>query len=153
MIERDAAWLAGYIDGDGCVSICRRERNSTYRQPELVIDSCDRELLDHVKELVGGYITPKSNRSSVGRQGWHWQVRGGKKVIPILEQVAPYLHCNDKKNRAELLISDWKICTPKNGFYTEETSKAKLELERKILSIGSSRKSRFRIDVKTAGLA
>ena len=144
MKETDAAWLAGYIDGDGCICLSKRWSKSA-RSPELAADSCDIELLERVKALAGGYINKKSNRKVAShREGWHWRLHGSLQVVAVLKQLLPYLTCADKAARAKMLVEEWASCTPRNGCYTIAMLAAKDDFEKRFLSIGFRRGIRSR---------
>lgn len=155
MKDIDAAWLAGYIDGDGCISLCasrNRHGNVGRRIPHVAVDSCDIELLERVKSLVGaGHIVQKASRtkSPHHRPAWHWKIRNGPKVLALLREIAPYLRCVDKKRRAELLIDRWESCTSRNGWYTPEQSAMKTKFEEDFLAIGHRRGIRERLGTLT----
>ena len=140
MKETDAAWLAGYIDGDGCITIGGTGRR--YRSLLLVIDSTDIELLHHVMEIAGGYLQKKKVYKSHHRQGWTWRLLGGSNITAILTAVYPHLRCAFKKERARMVIEEWAACTPRNGHYTEDIRVRKVEFERKFLVLGEGRGKR-----------
>lgn len=55
----DAAYIAGFIDGEGTISLSRKHRGDN-RQLVISISNTERELLDYVKHAVGaGRITNK----------------------------------------------------------------------------------------------
>lgn len=41
-------------------------------------------------------------------------------VIQLLNNIEPYLVVQSKKNRAQLIIHEYKKLTPRNGKYTKE---------------------------------
>ncbi|WP_289281809.1 MULTISPECIES: LAGLIDADG family homing endonuclease [unclassified Methylophaga] len=57
----DAAYIAGLIDGEGTVTLCRKHKNEN-RQLAVTISNTERELLDYVlARVVAGKITKKEN--------------------------------------------------------------------------------------------
>lgn len=142
--DTDAAWLAGYIDGDGCICLMKKSKRKA-RSPELVIDSCDIELLDRVKSLIGGRISAKKSYNPRGRAGFHWRLNGSVQVVEVLRQLLPYMGCKDKIDRARILVDGWAACTPRNGCYTLDHLEAKDRLEREFLAIGYRRGFRTRL--------
>jgi LAGLIDADG DNA endonuclease family protein len=139
----EAAWLAGYIDGDGCVSLTTRSGHAA-RSPEIAIDSCDRELIDRVQVLVGGYACTKKVYNERHRIAWHWRLHGSLQVVSVLRIILPFMCCADKIARAKLLVDEWAACTPRNGFYTAEMLASKDALEERFLAIGYRRGIRQR---------
>ena len=54
-----AAYIAGLIDGEGTVTLCRKHKNEN-RQLAVSISSTEKYLLEYVLEVVGtGKITTK----------------------------------------------------------------------------------------------
>jgi hypothetical protein len=97
MSETQAAWLAGYLDGDGSVALVKASRpgrkTPITRIPQVMLYSCDIELVDYAKSLVGGCIQRKSFSKSQRRQQFHWRLHGAGKTLALLERVFPYLRC------------------------------------------------------------
>ena len=137
----NAAWLAGYIDGDGCICLGSKP-GYAHRSPLLIIDSADRELLDHVASLVGGTLTIKKKYQAHHRQCWSWRLLGSNNVIFVLNELLPYLRCAFKAERARMLINEWRACTPRNGAYSAELAARKSEFQQRFLAIGTGRGKR-----------
>lgn len=81
------AWAAGFIDGEGCISVVRCTHKGVAReQVQLLLDvgQSKREPLDHLVELFGGRV--RSVR--LGAFGWRLY---GQKAGRVLEAVLPYL--------------------------------------------------------------
>ena len=143
MKPEEAAWLAGYMDGDGCVCLGSKSGRS-WRSPIIVIDSCDMELLDAARALVGGRLVVKRRYSDRHRQAWSLRLTGADDVISVLTALRPFMRCAAKCERADMLINEWRACTPKNGFYSEADRTAKARFEERFLAIGSDRGSSLR---------
>lgn len=93
------AYLAGIIDGEGCINIHRRrDENFSY---QLSITSIDVVLLEWVQGLVGGYIYGPSKGRNNKQYFYTWHANGllGKR---ILEALMPYLIT--KKEPASMFI-------------------------------------------------
>lgn len=126
MNELDIAYLAGFIDADGTISVARRKRRiGYYHEPYVSIANCDRPVLEWFRELIGkGTISNKykSNQNHNWRDQYDIKWRNDD-ALYVSGLCYPYLHI--KKDRAELLIEKWKLYTPRNGKYTEEMLKNK----------------------------
>ncbi len=153
MTPEEAAWLAGYIDGDGCVSLSNRS-GRVWRSPLLVIDSCDTELLDEVIRLAGGALIKKPSREAHHRQAWTWRLTGADNIIALLTKIEPYMRCRSKRDRAKMLINRWRECTPSNGFYSDDQRQRKADFEAQFLACGGGRGSRTRwVNLSGTGIA
>ena len=145
MNDKDAAWLAGYIDGDGTISLIAKSKHH-FRSPQISASCTDEEILLHIKSLIGGYIRPgplKKNCRSV----LQWHLAGANKVISVLIQIEPFLRCLVKKQRALLILENWSKVTKRNGCYDTKTIWAKHLFEKAFFNIGADRCIRQRIQV------
>jgi len=135
----DAAWAAGYIDGDGCICLYSNDRR--HKKLTISVDSTDTELIDEMLRLAGGTVVRKKRSKEHHRQAYTWRLYGSDKIISFLTQVEPFMRCTAKKERAQLIVREWRDLTPRNGFYTDELRALKDDFEERFLSIGSRRGS------------
>lgn len=122
MKETDIAYLAGYIDGDGSISI---QSNRGKYHPRVTISNNHRESLEWCRDLIGnGSISEKWPLKE------HWSISYDltwiyDTALLVAEMCCPYLKI--KKKRAKLL-GKWKSATPRNGYYTYDLRQQKLAL-------------------------
>jgi hypothetical protein len=93
--ETDAAWAAGFLDGEAYLGI-RRHRRDQYLNHSLVV-SVDQNVvdpLDKLQSLFGGAVWR-------GRGIWRWSATT-KNAFKALESTLPYLTV--KKEQAEVAI-------------------------------------------------
>jgi hypothetical protein len=106
--ETDRAWLAALVDGEGTVSIQRKEsyesraerganpRCQSQHVPFLAIGNNDRELLDRCVEITGyGTVLVKrepgvDSRGINSRRHYIWRLETDK-AIAVLRDIYPYL--------------------------------------------------------------
>ena len=152
MKENDAAWLAGYIDGDGCISLIRQSGRNGARKPIVAISSCDRELLEKARSIIGaGSLSVKGrSRNPAHRDCYHYQLHGSRQVLGLMRSILPFMGCADKIARAKMIVEEWEGCTPRNGCYTSEMLALKDSFERRFLAIGHRRGIRLRTSVPPA---
>jgi len=91
------AYLAGIIDGEGCIHINTRD-NQAYSY-QLSITSTDLILLDWIKEIFGGKIYGPFKGKSNKQYFYTWHAHGllGKQ---ILELTLPFLIIKNKSAQA-----------------------------------------------------
>lgn len=102
LIETDKAWLAGFIDGEGTITLfkCRGK----WLSPAIEIENTCKEALIWTKELLGygSDIRIHERKKSQDRKiVWYYNVFGVDNVGNILKVILPYLKV--KKKQAELL--------------------------------------------------
>jgi hypothetical protein len=103
MKETDLAWAAGFIDGEGCVSLIKRRNGSGYLyfQSNLNVPQIDKSPLLKLQSMFDGNIRaikPIGNR----RPSYVWTVHASK-CRNALQLMLPYLVV--KKRETELLLT------------------------------------------------
>ena len=98
------AWLAGFIDGDGCLGIYRQEGSPA---PRLAFTQKDRKILDHITDILEtGSVTERSERcrqaTTFGGAKAHQLAFGSGATREICKHVLPFLYT--KKVRARAIL-------------------------------------------------
>jgi hypothetical protein len=128
----EAAYIAGLVDGEGSITLTRKHKGDN-RQAALSIASTERCLLEYVLDRAGvGKITNKTTKSGY-KPAFTYSVYN-RQALDLIEQIQPYL-ISYKKQRADLLLSDYLRLTPRNGKYTEELKVERLRFESSFLAI------------------
>ncbi|HEY4498775.1 MAG TPA: LAGLIDADG family homing endonuclease [Candidatus Paceibacterota bacterium] len=121
--KEEAAYLAGIIDGEGTVTLTRRNRNDQ-RQLAVTVSSTDRHLLEYVLQIVGvGKITNKRMNRSNHSPAYTYQL-SNRQALSLLKQIAPFLRTY-KRDRARVVLDGYLKVTPRNGKYSTEMLGAK----------------------------
>lgn len=129
----DAAYIAGLVDGEGTVTLCRKHKNEN-RQLALSISNTERELLQYVLQRVGaGKITGKKTAKNHHTPSFTYAVYN-RQALKLLEQLNPYLRTY-KRQRAEVILIDYLRLTPRNGKYSRELLAARHAFEEELLAI------------------
>ena len=125
----DAAYLAGLIDGEGTITLSRRNRNK-YRALVVTVSNTELDILKYAQAITGvGKITNKRIVKPIHTPSFTYQV-ANRQALDILEQIAEHLRSH-KAARAHLVLQDYLHLTPRNGRYsTEQLAKRELFIER-----------------------
>ena len=124
---RDAAYIAGLIDGEGTITLSREHRNEN-RRLVVSIASTQRCLLEFVADRTGyGKITNKRTTSEPHTLSFAFRVTN-RQALELLRQVRPYLR-SYKAARAALALKHYLVLTPRNGQYTTGQTRARQEFE------------------------
>ena len=119
MTEIEKAYIAGIIDGEGSIMLQRFHTNQ-YPAPCVSIASTTIELLTWLKDtIVYGVIIKKKNYNPEKHKLSYSFVIKQNNAIKLLEDIYPYLIIESKRKRAEMIITQYKSLTPRNGRYTE----------------------------------
>ena len=104
MKRTDLAYVAGIVDGEGCIDIHHRTRPGhkyTEFTLRVAVTSTDLWLLQMLKMGFGGAIQERKRYSLHRKPCWNWVITR-KQAGEFLELILPYLHL--KKPQAELGI-------------------------------------------------
>ena len=91
--ERWLAYLAGYIDGEGCFR--------WHRSPSVSITNTFPHTLDEVRRTFGGSMRRRNPNAFSHRTTWCWEVHGPT-ALDTVQMVMPFLI--EKRRQAELLL-------------------------------------------------
>lgn len=98
------AWAAGFVDGEGCISITVRKPRRAQRTPQytaqLGVFNLDPAPLVKLHQMFGGTIYFRSRVSHLRAVG-EWRIKG-KNAAWALEQLRPFLIV--KREQAALAI-------------------------------------------------
>jgi hypothetical protein len=100
MSVSDAAWLAGFLDGEGSFQITLASRRVNF-DAAVSAANTHRDALERCRELAGGSICALGRSKSAWRQYYKWEIRG-KSVTSTLHAILPYLVI--KREQAEILM-------------------------------------------------
>jgi len=104
MKRTDLAYVAGIVDGEGCIDITHRTRPG-HNFPDFVLRvnvvSTDLWLCQMLKMGFGGRVGIKSEGTAHRMPCWYWVVER-KHAADFLKLIIPYMHL--KKPQAELGI-------------------------------------------------
>lgn len=98
----DAAWLAGFLDGEGSIMLHGRANSYAMR---LTATNTHRTTLDNIAEIAGvGAIVWRPIPRYPGRsRPIGWWLANGEAAESVLRQVQPYMRT--KRAQADLAIS------------------------------------------------
>jgi hypothetical protein len=134
-MERDieAAYAAGLFDGEGSLTLTRNHP-ARWPSPQVSVASNDHEVLDWLRARFGGVITTKKPRQPTHAISFDWKLTD-RRALAFLRSIRPYLQIHRKQRRADLLLTDYLACTPRNGRYSPAMATRKQELIRRFHSL------------------
>jgi len=135
MKRTDLAYVAGLIDGEGCITTSRQanKSGSVYHTIILHVEMADREPLEFAQTTLGGKIYHRGIRSNWGKPHWCWRA-SGEEVTRIIKPLLPYLILKRPQAVIALRIYDshpkFKHLTATERFLQEANAKALVELKK-----------------------
>lgn len=128
----EASYLAGIIDGEGTITLTRR---NVYKNRLLALTVSNNELplLKYITSITGvGKITQKNVYSENHAIAYTYQVYS-RQALALIKIISPFLRTY-KKKRAELVLKNYLKLTPRNGKYTPALLKKRAVFVDKFLS-------------------
>lgn len=109
--DQAAAYLAGIVDGEGCISICQLKNGPAageYRRV-ITIGMTDKEIIDLIAELYQrlniGFSRSERQPKAAGRKYvWTISIQSRKDIIRFAEQI-PIQHLAKQKALSAILTS------------------------------------------------
>ncbi len=104
----DVAWIAGFVDGEGCLTITRQRAKGSvlgeyiYYRPVLVIANNDKPSLDWIQtQLRVGHVATIRHGTDRWAPSYQYVV-GGFAALKVVRLISPYLRI--KCRQAALLL-------------------------------------------------
>ena len=101
--EAMRAWVAGIVDGEGCITILQTKSShseSLSFPPIVQVRMCDREPLDRLVDVVGSKIgkaqSPPSHATNNQRDSWQWKIVAAQ-AAQVIAEIYPFLTCKRKQ--------------------------------------------------------
>lgn len=114
MSDVDWAYLAGFIDADGCISLTQTPITGTVRF-QITVSQANKSILDYWQvKTQYGRVTPMSSPPGM----WQWQI-GKPECDGFLKGIYPYLLL--KKEEAAIAIR-YRATFDKNSRYSRVTT-------------------------------
>jgi hypothetical protein len=106
MKEKTKAYMAGMMDGDGCFSIFKTEREYSDYRPFVGFTNAYKPVCQWAVEHFGGTINQQKgfchHNGYYSKELFHWRLYGRNSVRNFLSSIIPYLR--EKKEQAILLL-------------------------------------------------
>lgn len=112
LTETSKAYIAGLVDGEGCITISINRKYSENRfsiQPSVTITNCDKPLLNSVVEELG-YGSIKDKTKHKGWKDSYSLVIPVNKICTFINLIRPYLRL--KLGQAEKILEYFNYHTP-----------------------------------------
>jgi len=104
--QTEKAYIAGIIDGEGCVTIAKRNTKRKngifcFYQCLVIIVNTDKKMLDFIANLYGGWINTNHRLKGNQKISYKW-VCAGDNMRKLLKDTLPYLRI--KKKQAKVIL-------------------------------------------------
>ncbi len=133
LAPRDVGYLAGLVDGEGTITLSRRNLNK-HRALVVTVSNTEMSILRHIQEITGvGKITNKRIAKANHTPSFTYQA-ANRQALDILKQTAEHLR-SYKADRARLALQDYTRLTPRNGRYSPSQLLERNQFNEKFLAL------------------
>ena len=87
--KEDLIWLAGFVDGEGCVSYVKRDKRPSFRF-EIRISNTDLPVLEWIHQRFGGYLYQLKPTHLNWNPCFQWWI-ADKRAKELYSELKPYL--------------------------------------------------------------
>lgn len=111
MIETDKAYIAGFIDGEGCIGIYQRHKGKDkgHYEPKVSIGQSNKEILEKILKMMdnlkSSYVSLSCKGTIGNRTKDYYQLNIFRlsSIKELLEEIYPYLIL--KQKQAEIMLN------------------------------------------------
>lgn len=125
---KEDSYAAGLFDGEGTVTLSKKESSSKFRHPVLSMTSTTYELVVFMQRQFGGHISEHTKKSKKHSKAWSWKV-SFKQAVDACKRLHPLLKEPEKVRRMKLIVENFEKVTVRNGRYTDKELSKKLQFE------------------------
>lgn len=133
--QTDLAYLAGIIDGEGCINISRITRNNSLEyKARFNVVSTDEVLIDWLQSHFKGYKYKRTThliKHPTWKIKYEWHLCFSKESVKLLKQIIPFLVIKGKQ--LEIVIEYLKTTLGKHGHKLTQETKDKRDILYNIL--------------------
>jgi hypothetical protein len=123
MKDVEIAYLAGIVDGEGCITISRSPRKDVEYTPmsfQVSVVNTNKGIIDWIYEKTNkvGNIYFNKSKNPKHKSSYRWTISGNQKAIKFLEGIEKYLVI--KKEQANVLIGGYIHLSENNRIALKE---------------------------------
>jgi hypothetical protein len=125
-------YIAGFLDGEGSVTLCRERKDAKFRMPMVTFSNNARCILEDIHKYLNlsGSLIQKTESRPNCKPSFTLNYRDNA-ALAVCRLLQDRVRHPSKKARMELLLTTYKLVTPRNGKYSTEILKRKLEFEKR----------------------
>ena len=107
MAEAEAAWLAGFFDGEGSLVAYSSPRSKYGKAWSLSVPNTNQDAVTRCQQITGaGSVLPRKGTAPAHyKPQWIWSVHSQRNIASILKQILPYLVI--KKQASTDFLNEW----------------------------------------------
>jgi hypothetical protein len=112
--QMTAAYAAGLIDGEGCISVAHRMERIYYPRVDVGMSIKGLPVLEALKKRYGGAINVTRQATEKWEGAHAWRIFG-EPLLRFLEEIEPHLILKKEQARHAISLQSMILRLPKNG--------------------------------------
>lgn len=129
-------YIAGFLDGEGSITLARDRKYAKFKSPMVSFSDNARGILEDIQASLPmrGSVISKTEARQNCSPSFTLQYKDNA-ALDLCALLQDKLRHPSKRARAQLLVAQYKSITPRNGKYTAEMAKMKLEFEERFAEL------------------
>jgi len=108
------AYLAGIIDGEGCITIGAGKRETCTNYNAIIcVQNTSKNLIDWIQSKIGGQVYLSKKETDKNKAAWMWRFTKKKDIELLLLAILPYLVV--KREQAKILLNFVRLSPSMNS--------------------------------------
>jgi hypothetical protein len=104
--EVNYEWLAGFIDGDGClIYFPFKRKNKVYYYPRIGICNNNKKVIKWLHQQIGGSFIKDRSKSKYRKRNFYRLLICGQQAKELLNKIENFLIL--KRQKAEDMLNNW----------------------------------------------
>lgn len=114
MSKAKFSYLAGILDGEGCITIGAGQKETCINYNAIVsVQNTSKKLIDWLQSKFGGQVYLSKKATEKTKPAWMWRLTQKKAIELLLLAVLPYLII--KQEQAKVLLSFVRLTPEANS--------------------------------------
>jgi len=127
-------YIAGFFDADGSI-LLSRVRKSAHKTVVIDFSNTDLSILEEIRDYLGGGVICKKRTYKPHHIPSYTLKFTYRKALDLAKKLLPYVRHTKRKAKLQLVVDRYLDVTPRNGKYSPEMLKARMEFEEQFAAI------------------
>ena len=132
LTELQLAYIAGLVDGEGCISSSQPRNN--FRPLFLHLSQIHKPTIEWLRDTVGGGCVRNQTRQAPVRQAWLWLI-SGVRAYALLRRLVPFMHVKREEEEVACRIGETFFVDQVRGRVTPAVHALRKELGQQLRNL------------------
>lgn len=124
LTDIELGYLAGIIDGEGCINMATARRNSgkTDTFARVAVEMTDPQVIEWLANLFGGYVIRARDRGVGRKPTYRWQLTKSADILSFCRMIEPHLKVKGPQARKVIELYEGSL---KKGFFVDDNERSR----------------------------